>query len=66
MPIYDYPTDHGDLFVTYQVELPKALTEEQKKSKLMKQLMWYRIQRGVFNVTKFNFIKIVAVTIYNY
>ncbi len=28
MPIYDYPTDNGDLFVTYQVEFPKVLTDE--------------------------------------
>jgi DnaJ-related protein SCJ1 len=28
MPIYDYPTDNGDLFVTYQVEFPKTLTSD--------------------------------------
>jgi DnaJ-class molecular chaperone len=26
MPIYDYPSDKGDLFVTYEVEFPKELT----------------------------------------
>lgn len=33
MPIYEYPSDKGDLFVTYQVEMPKELTPEQKECK---------------------------------
>lgn len=33
MPIYDYPTDNGDLLVTYDVDFPKVLTQEQKKCK---------------------------------
>lgn len=28
MPVYEYPTDKGDLFITYQVEFPKTLTPE--------------------------------------
>jgi len=31
MPIYDYPSDRGDLIITYQVEFPKELTPEQKE-----------------------------------
>jgi len=26
MPIYEFPSDNGDLLVTYEVELPKSLT----------------------------------------
>ena len=35
MPLYDYPSDKGDLLITYQVEFPKTLTAEQKTSKLI-------------------------------
>ena len=28
MPVYEYPSDRGDLVITYQVELPKELTPE--------------------------------------
>lgn len=35
MPVYEYPTDKGDLIITYQVELPKSLTKEQRDSKYL-------------------------------
>lgn len=31
MPLYDYPSDYGDLIVTYNVKLPEKLTDEQKE-----------------------------------
>ena len=31
MPIYERASDKGDLIVTYEVELPKKLTDEQKE-----------------------------------
>jgi DnaJ-class molecular chaperone len=31
MPVYEYPSDFGDLIVTYEVEFPKKLEEEQKE-----------------------------------
>lgn len=31
MPLHDFPSQHGDLFVKYIVDLPKNLNEEQKK-----------------------------------
>ena len=33
MPIYEFPSDKGDLIVAFEVEFPKTLTEEQKSSK---------------------------------
>lgn len=33
MPVYEYPTDKGDLIITYQVDLPEKLSQEQKESK---------------------------------
>jgi DnaJ-class molecular chaperone len=32
MPKHLYPDERGDLFVTYQLVLPTALTPEQQKS----------------------------------
>ncbi len=31
MPIYEYPSDYGDLIVTYEVEFPKVLDNEQRE-----------------------------------
>jgi DnaJ-class molecular chaperone len=31
MPVYERASDKGDLFITYEVELPKKLTEQQKE-----------------------------------
>ncbi len=31
MPVYEYPSDYGDLIVTYEVEFPKVLDTEQKE-----------------------------------
>ena len=31
MPIYERASDRGDLIVTYEVELPKKLTDDQKE-----------------------------------
>lgn len=33
MPVYEMSSDHGDLIITYQVELPQKLTQEQKDRK---------------------------------
>ena len=33
MSVYEYPSDKGDLIVTYQVVMPEKLTQEQKESK---------------------------------
>ena len=30
MPLYDYPSEYGELIVTYTVEFPKELSQEQK------------------------------------
>lgn len=32
MPVHNFPSSHGDLFVKYIVDLPASLTEEQKKA----------------------------------
>lgn len=49
MPVYDYPADKGDLIVTYQVEMPKTLTQEQKESKILK-LIFYVVFKMVFSM----------------
>lgn len=33
MSVYEYPSDRGDLIITYQVVMPDKLTQEQKDSK---------------------------------
>ena len=41
MPIYEYPSDFGDLLVTFEVELPKVLSDEQKEVFKKVFSMWY-------------------------
>lgn len=31
MPHYQFSSEHGDLFVTYEVDFPKELTKEQRE-----------------------------------
>ena len=51
MPIYDYPSDHGDLLVTYTVEMPQTLTTRQQECKNFKLIyIFYRVQRSIFYV----------------
>ena len=33
MPMYDYSSEQGDLYITYEVEFPKTLSSEQKECK---------------------------------
>lgn len=33
MPVYNSPSDRGDLIITYQVELPQKLSQEQREGK---------------------------------
>ncbi|CDW83960.1 domain containing protein [Stylonychia lemnae] len=47
MPVYEYPTDKGDLIVTYQVEMPQTLSREQRDSKFIG-LLQYIVFKMVF------------------
>lgn len=53
MPVYEFPSDRGDLIVTYTVELPKSLTYEQQESKyqLNHVLFMNSVQKSILYVS---------------
>lgn len=53
MPLFDFPSDSGDLIVTYDVVFPKTLNQEQQECKY-KQNKIYSVQIGVLNVRNNN------------
>ena len=51
MPVYEASSQKGDLIVTYQVELPKKLTQEQKDSKYSALINFYLVFKMVFQMS---------------